>query len=673
MKLEFLKLRKDKIEQFNRKGINSIEDLLDFIPRKYYDFLNPTEINDLKSDEYQAVIGTISKIEQPEKDKYGKIPKTAKFKVILEDKYFKKIHITFFNQPYLAKTLSVGGVYLACGLVKILPLYHNMKVMSNPVIFTNKVNSNLKLLPVYSNVSGMTNNFLLDKINSAVALVNKDDYIENILLAKYKLIPKYKAITKLHQPLSLNDIDEGQKRLLFDDLFKFNFKLKESQDIINRHTEIEVKSFLKAKELMDNLPFQLTDGQRAVLRDLSTKMLNKQRINALVQGDVGSGKTLVAFLLMVTICENGYQSCLVAPTNILAKQHYEELKERAEPLGFRIGFLSASLKAKEKKEIFKQIKSGELDIIVGTHSLMSDKLEFNNLGLAIIDEEHRFGVTQRDILNRDGVHAVTMSATPIPRSLALTMYGESVDVETINTLPKGRKDILTQIISTKEEQKAYDKMLEEVKNGRQCYIVCPLINKSESEKLENVCNIYDEYKKANKFFNKHGYKVGVIDGKMKEDEVSSEIDKFKNKEYDVLVATTIIEVGVNIPNSTVITIQNAERFGFAQLHQLRGRVGRSDLESFCYLITDTKDKFEIFTKTRDGFQIAKEDLILRGAGNFLGTQQSGSNKFLMLMLANPNLNESIRNDIVEIFKDSKRFENYTDWLKEEILNESESK
>lgn len=662
MNLEILQLRKDKIAQFNKKGIYTVEDLLTFLPRKYYDFTNPKLIKDLKDNEYESVVGTLIEIKGKNENKI--------IQVKLLDKDNRKMSITFFNQPFLIKTLKENREYIACGLIKYLKDYHNYRTMINPLIFSEDIEGSKKVLPIYSSIPKMSNHFLFDKINASLQLMDKDDYLENVLLYKYNLIPKYKTIIQIHQPKTLKDVELAQKRLLFDDLFKFNFKLKESQKNINRSTNIEIKTFKRAKILMDNLPFNLTDGQRKVLRNISNKMVKRQRVNALVQGDVGCGKTLVAILLMVTVSDNGYQTCLVAPTNILAKQHYEELRERVEPLGFRVGFLSSELKTKERKNILKLLKNGELDMIVGTHSLMSDKVEFKNLGMAIVDEEHKFGVEQRDSLNLQGIHSVTMSATPIPRSLALSMYGDSVDVETITALPKGRKEIITKIIDTGKDDDVYLKILEELKKGRQGYIVCPFVNKSESEMFGDVCNVDDEFKKATAFFSRHHFKVGVITGKMKDNEIEEEINSFKSRKYDVLVATTIIEVGVNVPNATVIAIKSAERFGFAQLHQLRGRVGRGNYNSYCYLVTKNSDKFDIFTKTRDGFEIAKQDLLLRGAGSFLGTQQSGSNKYLMLMLANPKLNESITEDICEIIKDDKRKRRYEFLLdREEFVDE----
>jgi len=289
---------------------------------------------------------------------------------------------------------------------------------------------------------------------------------------------------------------------------------------------------------------------------------------------------------------------------------------------------------------------------------MSEKVEFNNLGLSIIDEEHRFGVNQREQLNKEGVHKVSMSATPIPRSLALTMYGDMIEVETIKASPKGRKPIETDVVSPENIHDVYQSILKELQKGRQAYIICPLITKGESEKMDGVANIEEEYEYAKKLFGKHGFNVGMVTGQLKDDEINESLTKFKEKAYDVLIATTIVEVGVNVPNSTVIMIKNAERFGFAQLHQLRGRVGRGNHQSYCYLISENKEKFQIFKETRDGFKIAEHDLLLRGAGSFLGTQQSGDNKLLMLMLANKDLNESIKKDVDEIYQDEKRLKRY---------------
>lgn len=651
--LNLLGLRKDKVEQFNKKGIYNIQDLVDFIPRKYYDFTKPKLIKELENDSFDAVIGIITEIQN----------KNGMIIIKLKDDLNSKMNITFFNQAYLQKKFKVNDKVIVCGKVKYLENYNNFRTMTNPLIISKDIEGNKRVYPVYSSISGMSQDFLEKSILAALNLSDKDDYLENTLLSKYDLIPKYKANIKFHRPTNMKDIELAKKRLLFDDLFFFNYELSKQNNKVHDSSNIEIKKFDKCKELINKLPFELTEGQRLVLRNLCKKIKNKKTLNALVQGDVGVGKTLVAILLMLTVTENGYQSCLVAPTNILAKQHYMELKELVEPLGFKVGFISGELKKRELKAILKDLEDGLIDMVVGTHSLFGDDVKFKNLGIAIIDEEHRFGVKQRDKMKLDNVHRVSMSATPIPRSLALAMYGDTIDVETIRTQPAGRKEVETNIVNIDKKNIVYDKILKELEKGKQAYIVCPLINKSESEKFENIINLKDEFENSKKFFEKHGFKVGVVNGKMKEDEISNEIQNFKNKEYHVLVSTSIIEVGVNVPNATVMVINNAERFGFSQLHQLRGRVGRGSDKSYCYLVTDNTEKFDIFTKTRDGFEIAKEDLKLRGAGDFIGTAQSGNNKYLMLMLSNPELNQSIKEDVNLILKEEKRFKRYNLFLK----------
>lgn len=657
MDLEILDMKKNKISQFNKKGIYTIEDLVSFLPRKYYDFTEAKLVKDLKDNEFQAVIGVVDKVSK----------KNSMINVTLKDEGNRNLYITFFNNNYLFKTIKNGDKYLACGKIQIKGDF-GFKTMTNPIIFTKEIEKNLRIYPIYSSIKGVSDNYLKENINAGLTLMDKEDYIENVLLSKYNLIPKYKSLRLMHQPKTKNDLKLSYKRKLFDELFMFNFKLKQNNQYIDTCTNVEIKTLKKSKELMDSLPFDLTEGQRLALRNLVLKMKSGKRINALVQGDVGVGKTLVAILLMLAVSENGYQSCIVAPTNILAKQHYQEIKERVEPLGLKVGFLSAELKKREQNMVLKQIKEGELDMIVGTHSLMSEKVEFNNLGIAIIDEEHRFGVNQRDMLNKEGVHKVSMSATPIPRSLALSMYGDDIDVQTIKSSPKGRQDIITDIISS-DDNTIYENILEQLKLGHQAYIVCPLITKSESDKLEGVANIEEEYEFTSSFFAKYGFKVGFVTGNLKDNEINDVLDGFRNKEYDVLVATTIIEVGVNVPNATVIAIKNAERFGFAQLHQLRGRVGRGNFKSYCYLMTNSNstDKFSIFKETRDGFKIAEQDLLLRGSGSFLGTQQSGENKFLMLMLSKPKLNSFIKTDINDIFSDSSRLNKYKNLLNCDIV------
>lgn len=666
LNLELLGINKGKITQFSNKGINSIEDLLKFKPRKYYDFRNPLPFKKAIDGDYCSVVGTVVEV----KDSKGFI----RIKIKEDNKYYYKpsyMYIIFFNQDYIKKLIKVGKEYIFCGKINIKKEYGNMVQMTNPLEFSPYINNLKKIRPIYSKINGMSDNFLLKSINSALALVDKDDYLEAQLLRKFNLVPFNVAIRSIHQPNDSKDIEKAQHRFLFDDLFTFNMHLIANSD--NTVTSpFVMKKFNKAKEFMDRLPFDLTEEQRTALRSISIRMKRGERVNALVQGDVGCGKTMVAMLLMIVAGNNGYQSALMAPTNVLAKQHYKELKEKVEPLGFNVAFLSGELKMRERRKVIKDIKEGNVDMIVGTHAIVSKDVEFKSLAIAVIDEEHRFGVLQREALNGKagkGVHTVTMSATPIPRSLALTIYGESIDVITIKSLPKGRQPVETLLIDN--EVNVYEKIYEEIKKGRQCYIVCPLIEDSDSETLEGVDSVETTYSKINKYFKDKNVKVTMISGKMKQTEIAEEIEKFTNKEYDIIISTTIIEVGVNVPNSTVILIKNAERFGLAQLHQLRGRVGRGSHQSYCLLLSNNmtdsaKKKLQVMTQTTDGFIIAKKDLEIRGTGDFVGTSQSGNNKYLMLVMANEELNNKIKQEVKIIFKNKARFYKYKHILNVDI-------
>lgn len=661
MEISALQLRKDKISQFQHKGIWTIEDLVNYIPRKYYDFTKPNYIMYCPTDEMCCTIATIEDIRLTDK--------VLQF-IVRDDKNWP-MSVNFFHMDYLANNFNKGERVLICGIIKSNPR-STFKTMFNPVIFTTDIAKNMMIHPVYSSIKGMSAAFLEEQMKKALKMMDKDDFLEPVLQQKYQVVPYANALKLLHFPKTMDDVETGKKRLLLNDLFLFNYHMKKNMGDVNTDTHIEIKTLELTKKLMSSLPYPLTKGdrvattgQRDVLNNLTVKMMQGKKINALVQGDVGCGKTLLAILLLTIVCENGYQGALVAPTNLLAKQHYAEIKERCEPLGFKVGFVSGDLKKKELKEISKQISNGELDIIVGTHSVMSDNIKFNNLGISIVDEEHRFGVEQRDKLNKEGVHKVSMSATPIPRSLALSMYGDNIDVETINVMPAGRQQIDTTLVLPSENNNVYFHILEELDKGRQAYIVCPLKTESASDKMADVVDVEDEFRNAVDYFSKYGYKVGMVTGSTKAADViknEETLAAFRNHEYDVLVATTIIEVGVNVPNATIMLIKNAERFGFAQIHQLRGRVGRGKEKSYCYLMTDNREKFVVFQQTCDGFKIAQEDLRLRGAGSFLGTEQSGSNKYLMLIMAHQELNMRIKEDIDEIFADEKRLKKYRNIL-----------
>lgn len=655
MNLDILNLRSDKILQFNKKGIYTIEDLVNFMPRKYYDFTNPDYIMYLEADEMQATIGTIQGINQAEK--------YLQFDV-MDDKGWH-LYVTFFHMDYLARQFNEGDRVIVGGIVK----QGRFKTMINPMIFTTEIEENERIYSVYSSIKGMSNQFLEDKIKKAIQLMDKEDFLEPILQKKYGVVSNYQAYRMLHFPKTMKEVQIAKKRLLLNDLFLFNYHIKEMESEYSAETDVKITSIEKTKELMNSLPFPLTEGdfnkntfgQKDVLNDIVIDIMDGKRVNALVQGDVGCGKTIVAFLLMMVLAENGYQSVLLAPTLVLAKQHFTELISYMDKFGYKVGFLSGEMKKTEQNKVIKDVKNGEIDMLVGTHAVLNDSIEYKNLGIAIIDEEHKFGVLQRNKLSFPGIHKVSMSATPIPRSLAMATMGSLTKIETINVLPAGRKKTITKVVLPSEKNKVYYKILEELEKGRQAYIVCPFKTESDNEKFNDVADVETEYKEACRYFEKHGFKVGMATGATKKKDVEKNmqaLNDFKDHKYDVIVCTTIVEVGINVPNSNILAILSAAHFSYSSIHQLKGRIKRGSYQPYCYIMTDNKEKFKIFEQTDDGFKIAEEDLKLRGAGSFLGTEQSGENKYLMLIMANPKLNEYIKKDIDEIFKSEDRKKRY---------------
>ncbi|MFJ8531166.1 ATP-dependent DNA helicase RecG [Bacillus sp. NPDC094106] len=644
MELERLNIPKAKQNQFIKKGMESIEDLIRFFPRKYFDFRQIHFVKDVVADEYQSVEGVVKEIKIK--------PHAVTLKV--EDKRASIIYISFFHQPYIAQKFIEGESYIFCGKVTINYSYRKFVSIANPVLYGLSSETKPGILPVYSKIKGMSDEYLTRCMNSAYSIVHSDEYLENSIIKKFDVASFHKALQYIHFPKTMEEVQMGQKRFLFDDLFFFNLNLLANEKSQMKQSPFQIEKFELSKRLMDSLPFDLTEGQRNALRMISLKMKKKERVNALIQGDVGCGKTMVAIFSLLIAVENGYQGALMCPTSVLARQHYEELVERFALFGVNVAYLSGDLKVRERKKIVKGIKDGEIDIVVGTHAVLGKDVEFQSLALTIVDEEHRFGVKQRELLQlkaSKGVHTISMSATPIPRSLAMTIHGDSIDVMNIKSLPKGRKPVETILITA--EDNSYHKIYNEVQKGRQAYIVCPLVEESSSDVLKDVESVEEAFAKAIQYFEPKGMKVGMATGKMKQQEIDAELEKFANKEYDVFISTTIIEVGVNVPNATVILIKNAERFGLAQLHQLRGRVGRGSYQSYCLLLSEKsteigRAKLETMCQTTDGFVIAEKDLELRGTGDFIGTSQSGQNKYVMLMLGNAELNETIRSEIKEI-------------------------
>lgn len=651
MELSRLGFAKNQIAKLNKKGITNIKELVYLFPRKYYDFRKPTYIADLNHDDIVCVIGKIEEVIVTEKTVRAKI----------KDNSGRYMYVIWIYQPYVEKQLCKGIDYIFCGKIQFNNVYNTVSMIA-PYYFSMNISKYQKIIPIYTKMAGISIEKLTAAIHTGIELMDRTDYLEPMQLEKFNLMKYSKAIRSIHSPESLEDIEEARRRFTYDDLFMFCMKLEEMNKDNSSTKVCHISKFDVSVQFKTNLSFELTDGQKNILNAISMKFLRNERVTALVQGDVGCGKTIVAIILMLISCENGYQSVLMAPTNVLAVQHYYEILNLCKDLPYKIAFLSGETKLKEKKEILTKLKTGDINLLVGTHAVIQDDVIFKNLGLSIVDEEHRFGVEQREQLlkkTNEGAHMISMSATPIPRTLAMSIHGDTLDVYNITTLPKGRQPIQT-VINNNEEL-VYEGLYRQIKEGRQCYIICPLIEDSDYEGLDGVDSVETTLKKVNEYFKKYPeIKIGAITGKIKQKEVAEELRKFSENEYQIIIATTIVEVGVNIPNASVIVIKNAERFGLSQLHQLRGRVGRGNYKSYCVLLSKeiNNEKLNAMRQTTNGFEIAEIDLRLRGTGDMVGTKQSGQNHFVTLMLSNPDLFMEIKKEIKNIYRDINRYEMY---------------
>lgn len=648
MDIQALNLSTKRKNILEKKGITTVEDVANYFPTKYYDFRKTTLIKDLKVDDIQLVKGKVIK----------NILKNKNVFLHIKDDNNNTMIITFFGMDFIYKNFFLNQTYYFGGKIGE---FNNNKTMTNPFIYLHEDDKDkaLSIHGIYKKIPNISNDSLLNITQTAIDLLNtscNEIFTPNII-QKFNLMYQYQAYRNIHNPKDIVQLEKAKERFIFEDLFRFAFNLKLKQN----HNKENTFKFVKTKLLntfVESLPFSLTEGQKETLEKIKEKSISDKSINALVQGDVGTGKTMIAFGGCVLAKENGFQSVILCPTNVLASQHYEEFCERTKGLNIETAFLNSDTKTKEKKRIYKGLEDGTIDVVIGTHAILSDKVIFKNLALIVVDEEHRFGVKQREKLTEktNGIHFISMSATPIPRTLALTIYGDNIDVYTIKTKPANRKEVQTLIFNNQE--KIFDGIYRQFKEGHQSYIVCPMID--DSEELKSIEEVFKDF---NKYCKQKGYndiKAEIVTGKMKKDEVDKTIERFSNFESHVLISTTVIEVGVNVPNATVIVVQDAKQFGLAQLHQLRGRVGRGSYQSYCLLVGDkNNERLNIMTSTTDGFVIAQEDLKLRGTGDFLGTKQSGENKLLLLALANKELFFEIQKTINELFKDEKEINRYT--------------
>ena len=610
---------------FNKIGVFSVGDLLEYYPRDYDTYKPIVPISSLKQEQIATIEGFIT-------DSI-KINKTRKLTVLtcrIQDST-DSIKLTWFNMPYLRNTLKIGSRFIVRGKVN---KKNGMLVIEQPKILSKE--EYLKTLnimnPIYSLTHGLTNNAITKATYNILKEMQLDkDYLPASIRKEYDLMDYKKAIKTIHFPKNNEEMLKAHERLVFDEFFIFTLalaKLKEDRQV--RTCDFAINNGKDIKEsMLKRLPYTLTNAQLRTIDEVIKDLESHKPMNRLIQGDVGSGKTVVSAIALLIVAVNKYQGVIMVPTEVLAKQHYESLQEMYEGLGIRVGLLVGSMTAKEKREMYKEIKEHNIDIVVGTHALIQEKVEYDNLALVVTDEQHRFGVKQRENLSYKGnnPHVLVMSATPIPRTLAIILYGD-LDISKIDELPSNRLPIKNCVVDTSYRRTAYNFISKEVAKGRQAYVICPMVEDSENIEAENVV----DYTETLRLELPPAINVEYLHGKMKPKEKNEIMERFLKNEIQVLVSTTVIEVGVNVPNATVMMIENAERFGLAQLHQLRGRVGRGSHQSYCIIISgndskETKQRLDIMNKSNDGFYIASEDLKLRGPGDLFGIRQSGDISF----------------------------------------------
>lgn len=610
-----------RAEKLHKLNIFTLKDLIYYFPRQYEDRSKVKKINQLENEEKVTIKGVITRM-----DSYSPKKGMNIIRMDMRDDtgYIK---LSFFNQEYIKRAFKSGDSIVVFGKVKI---ENNFKEFVPIEIehYSSKPQSNCKIEPIYPLTYGLSNKELQGIIRSVLTKeeFKVKEYLPTYILEKYKLCGIDFAVRNIHSPSNKEALKIALYRLVFEEFLILQLGLFYFKNGVNESSGIEFKENEKLNDIIESLPFKLTKAQNRALSEITQDMTSSKVMNRLVQGDVGSGKTVVALLALASAVLNGYQGALMAPTEILASQHYDSFKEILERFNIKSELLVGSLTKKQKEKVLEKVKNQEVDILIGTHALIEDKVEFKNLGIVITDEQHRFGVRQRGRLSNkgDSPDILVMTATPIPRTLALILYGD-LDISIIDELPPGRQPIETIAIEHKRRNEAYENLVRsEVQKGRQVYVVCPLVEESEKIEATAASELVEELKRE--FFS--DLRVGLLHGKMRPAEKDAIMDDFKNKKLDILVSTTVIEVGVNVPNATLMIIENAERFGLAQLHQLRGRVGRGNHKSYCILIYNSKtevckERMAIMEETTDGFKISQKDLEIRGPGEFFGTRQHG--------------------------------------------------
>ena len=610
----------NRIKLLNKLNIFTLKDLITYFPRNHEDRSIPKKIADCVDGEEVLIKGiAVTKVTET------KTRKLSIYKLLIRDES-ESCTITWFNQKYIKDLFKVGHVYNFYGKIETKLGRYEMR---SPVFDEDGFSKNTgKIVPIYPLVAGISQNVIRKIIENGTEEVKGklEENIPDYILKRYNLVGINEAIKSIHFPDNNNDFIKARQRLVFEELLGFQLALLHIKECnLQEEKGIEFNKEVKMSDVINELPFKLTKAQLRVLEEIDKNMESVKPMNRLLQGDVGSGKTIVSIISAYKAVKSGYQVAIMAPTAILADQHFKNFQNILNKFNIKCELLVSAISKKKKQDILDRLADGEIDILIGTHALIEENVIFKKLGLVVTDEQHRFGVKQRATLNSKGRNpdVIVMSATPIPRTLALILYGD-LDVSIIDELPPNRKKIDTFAITKELEDRLNGFIKKQIDEGRQAYIVCPLVEENEEMDLKSVTELTEKYK-TETFSN---YKVEYLHGKMKPKEKDEIMTKFKNGEIDILISTTVIEVGVDVPNANIMVVENAERFGLAQLHQLRGRVGRGEYKSYCVLKYEGKGKtvrerMKVMCETNDGFIISEKDLELRGSGDFFGTAQHG--------------------------------------------------
>jgi ATP-dependent DNA helicase RecG len=611
----------NRVKLLNKIGIYNLGDLITYYPRDYEDRSKPRMIQNLVDGEDSLIKAlAVSRVVEIRLKN-----RMCMYKLVVQDET-AKCTIIWFNQSYLKNKFIIGETYYFFGKANIRM---GKFEMSSPAFDdVNTKNNTGRIIPIYSSTYSLSQNTIRKIIENGLEMVdgNLEENMPEYILDNYNLLGINEATKKVHFPESFEEFKEARKRLVFEELLTMQVALLGLKNKYSRDIKgIEFAKEYKFSDIINDLPFNLTNAQIRVLQEIENDMEKDKSMNRLLQGDVGSGKTIVSIIAAYKAVKSGYQAAIMAPTSILASQHLESFTEILEKYNIRCELLISSITKKKKEEILEKLKNGEIDVLIGTHAILEDNVIFKNLGLVVTDEQHRFGVRQRSKIASKGKNpdVLVMTATPIPRTLALILYGD-LDISIIDELPPNRKKIDTFAVTKQMEERVNNFIKKQIEEGRQCYIVCPLVEENEEIDAKSVLELAEKYK--NETFKE--YKVEYIHGKMRPKEKDEIMLEFKEGKIDILISTTVIEVGVNVPNSSIMVIENAERFGLAALHQLRGRVGRGEYKSYCILKYNSKSdvvrqRMKIMQDTNDGFVIAEKDLELRGTGEFFGTKQHG--------------------------------------------------